>query len=67
MSVKKYTKEEIDSMEEKTDYERVNSMTDEEIRENAQSDPDVPIQSEKELEQFRPAKRRGKADESKKS
>ncbi|MGI9279868.1 MAG: hypothetical protein ACR2PX_09575 [Endozoicomonas sp.] len=67
MTVKKYTKEEIDTMEDKTDYERVNGMTDEEIRKSAQSDPDVPIQSEKELEKFRPAKRRGRGDESKKS
>ena len=59
MTIKKYTKEEIEQMEDKTDYERVRNMTEDEIRENAESDTDAPLQSEKDLEGFRPARKRG--------
>jgi hypothetical protein len=60
MGIKKYTKEEIEQMEDKSDYERLKNMTEEEIRENAKSDPDTPLQSESELENFKPARRRKK-------
>lgn len=63
MGIKKYTKEEIEQMEDQTDYERLKKMTEEEIRENAESDPDVPLQSESDLENFKPARRRKKYDE----
>lgn len=60
MVIKKYTKEQIEQMEDKTDYERLKKMTDNEIRRNAESDPDVPLQSETDLENFKPARRRNK-------
>ncbi|USD22560.1 hypothetical protein MJO52_05355 [Microbulbifer variabilis] len=59
MTIKKYTKKEIEQMEDLTDYERVREMTEEEIRESAESDPDAPLQSESDLENFKPARRRG--------
>ncbi len=67
MTIKKYSKEEVEKMEDKTDYERVENMTEEEIRKNAKSDPDVPLQSEEDLEGFKPAKKRGKGNENNKS
>lgn len=67
MSIKKYTKEQIEKMDDKTDYERVKNMTEEEIRKNAEADPDVPLQSEEDLEKFKPAKKRGKDNENNKS
>lgn len=57
-SIKKHTIEELKKLEDKTDYEKLKKMTEEEIRENAESDPDAPLQSEDDLENFRPAKRR---------
>ncbi|GAA6167550.1 hypothetical protein [Sessilibacter corallicola] len=67
MAIKKYTKEEIEKMEDKTDYDRVKNMREEEIRENASSDPDAPLQSKEDLENFRPAKRRGTKNENNKN
>ncbi|VAW60258.1 hypothetical protein MNBD_GAMMA08-1476 [hydrothermal vent metagenome] len=67
MAIKKYSKEEVEKMEDKTDYERVENMTEEEIRKNAESDPDVPLQSEEDLERFKPAKKRGEGNENNKS
>ena len=58
MSINKYTKEDLKKLEDKTDYERLKKMTEEEIRKNAESDPDAPLQSESDLDNFRPAKRR---------
>ncbi|WP_445354922.1 hypothetical protein ACJJI5_18790 [Microbulbifer sp. EKSA008] len=60
MTIKKFTKKEVEKLKDLTDYERVKNMTEEEIRENAKSDPDAPLQSETDLENFKPARRRGK-------
>jgi hypothetical protein len=60
MAIKKYTKEELEKMEDKTDYERLKNITENEIRENAQSDPDAPLQSEDDLNNFKPARKRNK-------
>lgn len=60
MGIKKYTKEEIEKMEDKTDYERLKKITEDEIRKNAESDPDAPLQSESDLENFKPARKRNK-------
>jgi len=57
MTTKKYTKEEIEQMEDLTDYERVNNMSEEDIRKNAKSDPDAPLQSEEDLKKFKRVKR----------
>ncbi len=52
MAIKKYTREDLEKMDDKTDYNRVSNLTEEEIIENAKSDPDVPLQSDKDLEKF---------------
>ncbi|MDH5181311.1 MAG: hypothetical protein OEZ39_08175 [Gammaproteobacteria bacterium] len=57
MSIKRYTKEELEKMEDLTDYDRINNMTDDEIRKNAESDPDVPPQSEEDLARFKKVKK----------
>jgi len=57
MSIKKYSKEDLEQMEDLTDYERVNHMTEEEIKENAESDSDAPLQSEDDLKKFQRVKR----------
>ncbi len=67
MAIKKYTKEEVKKMEDKTDYERVENMTEEEIRKNAEDDPEVPLQSEEDLAGFKSAKKRGGDNEDNKS
>ena len=58
MAIKKYTKKEVDKMDDLTDYERVENMTEEEIRKNAESDPDAPLQSEEDLKRFEKVKSR---------
>lgn len=63
MAIKKYTKEELEKMQDKTDCERLKNMTEKEVRENAKSDPDAPLQSESDLEKFKPAKKRGNKNE----
>lgn len=63
MAIKKYTKEELEKMQDKTDYERLKNMTEKEARENAKSDPDAPLQAESDLEKFKPAKKRGNKNE----
>lgn len=62
MVIKKYTKEEIEKMQDLTDYDRLANMTEEEIRKNAECDPDVPLQTDEDLKKFkRVEKPRGKA------
>ena len=56
MTIKKHTKEEIDKMDDKTDYDRVNKMSEEDIVDNAKSDPDAPLQSEADLKKFKRVK-----------
>ncbi len=58
MVIKKYTRKEIEKLEDKTDYDRLKKMSEEEIRKNAELDPDAPLQSESDLDNFRPAKKR---------
>ena len=60
MPIQKHKKEDIDKLEDKTDYERVNNMTEAEIKKNAQSDSDAPLQSKPDLENFKPARNRRK-------
>ena len=63
MVIKKYSKEEVESMDDKTDYDRVSNMTENEVRDNAKSDSDAPLQTESELEGFRPARKRGRSND----
>jgi hypothetical protein len=60
MVIKKYTREEIEKLEDRTDYDRLKKITEDEIRKNAESDPDAPLQSKSDLENFKPARRRNK-------
>ncbi len=43
-------------MESNTDYEKLKNMTEEETRKTAESNQDLPLQSEKDLKRFRPVK-----------
>lgn len=60
MPIQKHKKEDIDKLEDKTDYERVNNMTEADIKNNAQSDSDAPLQSKSDLENFKPVRNRRK-------
>lgn len=42
-----------DSVDGKTDYERLKKMSEAEIEENAKNDPDLPLQSEEDLKRFK--------------
>lgn len=52
MATKRYKKEDLEKLEDRTDYARVKKMTEEEIRRNAESDPDARPQSEEDLKRF---------------
>ncbi|GAA6168303.1 hypothetical protein [Sessilibacter corallicola] len=53
MGTEKYTREEIEQLEDRSDKERLKNMTDEEIEEAAKSDPDNPPLSEDQLKSFK--------------
>lgn len=53
MSNKKYTEKEAKSLEDKTDYERLKAMTEEEVEENSESDPDALSPTEEQMKKFR--------------
>ena len=44
--------EEIEKMKDRTDYDRLKNMSEDEVRENAESDPDAPLQSDEDLKRF---------------
>ncbi len=46
-----------DSTSGKTDYKRLENMTEEEIEKNAENDPDAPLLTEEELKKFKKIKR----------
>ncbi len=56
MTIKKYSKEEIKETEDKTDYQRVKSMSDEEIEKNAQEDPDALPLTDEQIKKFKKVK-----------
>ena len=60
MSTKKYTEEELKKLKDETDYERLDSMTNEEIEENSKSDPDSLSPSDEDLAKFKKVKKNGK-------
>lgn len=45
----RYTAEELDKLEDRTDWDRVNSITDEELEEMVKNDPDDVYLSDEEL------------------
>jgi len=53
-SITRVSWDELDQMEDLTDWERVNNMTEEEIEQNALDDPDNPPLSDEEMEQIEP-------------
>ncbi|ATG80049.1 MULTISPECIES: hypothetical protein [Pseudoalteromonas] len=46
-----------DSVDGKTDYERLKKMTEGEIEENAKDDPDAPLLTDEELKKFKKVKK----------
>ncbi|WP_282130976.1 MULTISPECIES: hypothetical protein [Pseudoalteromonas] len=46
-----------DSVDGKTDYERLKKMTEGEIEENAKDDPDAPLLTNEELKKFKKIKK----------
>jgi len=56
MTSKTYTEEEIKKLKDKTDYERLKNMTEEEIERNAESDPDSLTPTEEQLKKFKKVK-----------
>ncbi|WP_273050563.1 hypothetical protein [Pseudoalteromonas sp.] len=46
-----------DSVDGKTDYERLKKMTEGEIEENAKDDPDAPLLTDEELKKFKKIKK----------
>lgn len=47
------TRKKGDSVHGNTDYERLKEMTEEEIEENAKSDPDAPLLTDEDLKKFK--------------
>ncbi len=58
MPKKAHTNEDAEKMKDLTDYDRVSTMSDDEIKKNAELDSDAPLQSEKDLERFKRVKAR---------
>ena len=59
MPTKKYPDEELKKVKDKTDYGRVNNMTDEETEENATTDDDSKAPTDEELKKFKKVKKNG--------
>ncbi|WP_205827998.1 hypothetical protein [Microbulbifer sp. SH-1] len=53
MCMKKYSEEELKNLEDKTDYEKVDNLTEEEIEEGSKSDPDSITPSDEDLKKFK--------------
>lgn len=53
-SITRVTWDELEQMEDLTDWERVDSMTEEEIEQNALDDPDNPPLTDEELKHLKP-------------
>ena len=59
MPTKKYPDKELKKVKDKTDYSRVNNMTDEEIEENATTDDDSKTPTDEDLKKFKKVKKNG--------
>lgn len=53
MCIKKYSEEELKKLKDKTDYERVDNLTEKEIEEGSKIDPDSITPPEKGLKKFK--------------
>jgi hypothetical protein len=49
---------ELKKLKTKTDYDKVDQLTDEEIEKAARKDPDSALPTEEQLKEFRPARKR---------
>ncbi|WP_238097207.1 hypothetical protein [Vibrio cincinnatiensis] len=54
--MKKYTEEQLKNMQDKTDYERLENMTEEEIEENSVMEEDSATPSDTDMSNFRKVK-----------
>ncbi len=59
MSIKKYTEEELKKIKDRTDYDRINNMTEEEIEESSHSDEDALSPTDEQLKKFKKVKEDG--------
>ena len=55
-SIKRYKPEDLKQATDRTDYERLTRMTEDEIRHNAETDPDAPPPSDVQLARFEKVK-----------
>ncbi|MCK7595851.1 hypothetical protein M0G74_01050 [Microbulbifer sp. CAU 1566] len=53
MCIKKYTEEELNKLKDKTDYETVGNLTEEEIEEGSKNDPDSLTPTDVNLKKFK--------------
>ncbi|MCL7422007.1 MAG: hypothetical protein M8364_13995 [Methylobacter sp.] len=60
MTIKKYSEEEIKQLRDRTDYDRLKKMTDEEIEENSRTDEDSLTPSDDDLKKFKKVKKDGR-------
>jgi hypothetical protein len=56
MTIKKYTEEELEQLEDRTNYERLDKMSQEEVESNSLSDEDCITPSENDLKKFKKVK-----------
>ncbi len=56
--IKRYTLEEVEQMESRSDQKKFDETTEKDILEQSMSDPDTPILTEKELKEMKPASER---------
>lgn len=57
MNIKKYTKEEIEALQDKTDYDRLKKLSEEEIEALSESDPDSLTPSDEDFKKFKKVKK----------
>lgn len=53
MPDKKYTEKEAKALDDKTDYARLKAMTEQEVEENSESDPDALSPTDEQMKKFR--------------
>ncbi len=60
MAIKKISSEEAKKSKGKTDWDKVDALTEEEIEDAAKDDPDSALPTDEELKEFKPVKPRRK-------
>ena len=58
MAIKRMKQGDIGKKKGRSDFKRVDELTDEEIEEAARNDPDSALPTDEELENFKPARKR---------